>query len=111
VEDYPQPNNGERIMTIAELKNINQYMKRWFSKDAMRFFNTKIITTGDLYKDRFFITSEHTSTEPKCLYYSVREVVGNSDDELQIKTHGDSITRFKSVDQARAEMHELGANL
>lgn len=49
-------------VTITEMKEQNKAVgQHWFSKDAMRFFNTRIVSPPN--KANIFITSEHNWDE------------------------------------------------
>ena len=62
---------------MGDVKSINEKKGFYFfSKDSMKFFNSRIGST--LYGDKFFVTSEKYSTEPR--KYTIRvfdETTGN----------------------------------
>ena len=58
-------------MTMADVKQANKNAGYYFfSKDTMRFFGTRIVST--LYKNNTFITTDYTGFERNNRAYSVR---------------------------------------
>jgi hypothetical protein len=94
----------ERTMTfktIADVKAANKAIGHfWFSKDTMKFFDSKIET--QLYAGKYFISSERFSdTYPR--YYKIREV--KPDGSIETKELNE--TAYHSLTEAREALKIL----
>lgn len=73
------------MVTIDEVKRKHREKgKFFFSEGAMKFFNSKIETSGNLIGDKFFITSEKGPSNIR--KFTIREFDENTGD---IETVGD----------------------
>lgn len=86
--------------TIEEIKAFNEEKgKYFFSKDTMKFFNSKVETS--VYGGVFFVTSERMELDrPK--RYTVRQV----EESGNIKTIG-SMQQYSTLASARDEAKRL----
>lgn len=65
---------GTGKISISDVRQINEEKgQHFFERGAMRFFNSKIETKGDLIGNKYFITSEQFDNSPR--HYSVREFI------------------------------------
>ncbi len=72
------------FQSIDEVKDLNQKSGHYFfSKDTMKFFESKIET--DLIGGRYFVTSESSSFDDRDRKFTIREALPNGD----IKTVGE----------------------
>jgi hypothetical protein len=101
VTEHPQ---AFKYKTIADVKAANQAIgNHWFSRDTMRFFNTriesKLLTRGS--GRQFFITSERQD-ETKARKYTIREAMpdGNIDTFGEFQAHS-------SLEDAQIAVREI----
>ena len=89
-------------MTIADVKKANADAGFYFfSKDTMRFFGTRIMST--LYKNNTFITSDYTSFDRDKRKFSVR-VFDQKTGDVKTAKFSDGRTTFNAfyfIDDAR----------
>ena len=61
--------SNSQSISISDVKRINKEKgQHFFSKGAMRFFNSRIETRGNLIKGKYFITSEQFDRDSPRLY-------------------------------------------
>lgn len=81
---------------------FNAAGSKWFSKGAMKWFNSKV--ESSLIGGRYFITSERYETsDPKL--FNIRKVVRESDGRLDIETVGEHMT-YTTKQQALNALEE-----
>ena len=80
--------------TIAEIKKANKDAGRcWFSKDTMKFFNSRI--TSEVLKGKYFITSERFDSQSPRLF-TVRIANDNG--------HIDTVSEFQAFKSAQGAL-------
>lgn len=93
--DFANRDKSGKI-SIGEVKRTNKEKGRFFfSKDTMKFFNSRVETKGDLQKGKYFITSEKFD-ENTPRKYSVRKFDRKSG---EIETVGE-FGQFRSKQEA-----------
>lgn len=93
-------------MTIADVKQANRNAGYYFfSKDAMRFFGTRIESA--LYKNNTFITSDYTGFERNNRAYSVRVFYPETGivDTAKFSDGQSTFNKFSTIESAREFAH------
>lgn len=85
--------------TIADVKSVNKSVGgHFFGAGTMRYFNSRVET--ELYRGRYFITSEKHDNDPRL--YTIRQALPTG----EVETVGD-FQQYHSIEAARAAMHLL----
>lgn len=88
------------MLTITEMKRLNKAAGQyWFSKGAMKFFNTKIEAKPD--KNNFFITSDCPNDGIK--RYTIRRF---NTETYEVETASE-FWEFRTLEEAKAARKQM----